>query len=71
VISLDRVGFTVVKLDGKRVDFTLGGGGNVVHPVAKLPHDGDSEDQAARLTGKASNKELWSVGTSGAAGMRS
>jgi hypothetical protein len=27
---------------------TLGEGRDVVHPVAKLPHDGDSEEQAAR-----------------------
>jgi hypothetical protein len=30
-----------------------GRGRNVIRPVAKLSHGGDSEDQVARLTGKA------------------
>jgi hypothetical protein len=33
------------------------------YPVAKLPHGDDGEDQAARLTGKLLNKELWGVRT--------
>jgi hypothetical protein len=55
--------FFGVRLDGKRVGFTLGEGRILSYPVAKLPHGDDGEGQAARLTGKLLNKELWGVRT--------